>query len=112
MKKTIAVLFLALAPSFASADPGLTGEIRSGFLESAFKICFKKQISAPRKKSINVAKLAQYCLCYTDQLADRISPEDNKSFDGLFMANRAELKVKLQPMLETIQFRCASTLSP
>jgi hypothetical protein len=111
--RVIPICFLLVLTSSAGfAQSGLTGGNRTEFLENAFKVCFQKQTDNPKNKAIKVAKLAQYCVCYSDHLADRISPEENKTFDQLFANDRAELAVRLRPILDSVTSACAPTLNP
>jgi hypothetical protein len=111
--RVIPICFLlALTSSASFAQSGLTGTNRTEFLENAFKVCFQKQTDNPKNKAIKVAKPAQYCVCYSDHLADRISPEENKTFDQLFANDRAELAVRLRPILDSVTSACAPTLNP
>jgi len=112
MRTILIFSLLVLTSSAASAQSGLTGTDRAAFLENAFKVCFQKQTSDPKNKTIKVARLAQYCVCYSDHLADRISPEENKTFDQLFANDRAELAVRLQPILDSVTNTCAPALNP
>ena len=105
-------LLLVLASSVSFAQSGLTGTDRTEFLENAFKICFQKQTNDPKNKAVKVAKLAQYCVCYSDHLADRISSEENKTFDQLFANDRAALAVRLRPILDSVTSACAPALNP
>lgn len=112
MRMILVCLVLVLTSAIGFAQSGLTGTDRTEFLEGAFKVCFQKQTNDPKNKTIKVAKLAQYCVCYSDHLADRISPEENKTFDHLFANDRAELAVRLQPILDSVTSACAPTLVP
>jgi hypothetical protein len=112
MRTMLTFLLLVLTSSAGLAQTGLTGTDRTEFLENAFKVCFQKQTNDPKNKSIKVARLAQYCVCYSDHLADRISAEENKALDRLFANDRAELAVRLQPILDSVTSACASALNP
>jgi len=111
--RVIPICFLlVLTSSVSLAQSGLTGTDRTQFLENAFKVCFQRQTDDPKNKAIKVAKLAQYCVCYSDHLADRISSEENKTFDRLFANDRAELAVRLRPILDSVTSACAPALTP
>jgi hypothetical protein len=103
-------IFLA-ASSIASAETGLTGAVRNDFVETAFKVCMQKRLSAAQSDA-KAAKIAQYCVCYSDRLADRISPEENKAFDELYAKDKVELAARLQPVLEGVAEGCAHALAP
>jgi hypothetical protein len=112
MRAILIFSLLVLTSSAGFAQSGLTGTDRTEFLENAFKVCFQKQTNDPKNKTVKVAKLAQYCVCYSDHLADRISPAENKTFDKLFANDRAELAVRLQPILDSVTSTCAAALNP
>ncbi len=112
MRTILIFSLLVLTSSAAFAQSGLTGTDRTAFLENAFKVCFQKQTNDPKNKTVKVARLAQYCVCYSDHLADRISSQENKTFDQLFANDRAELAVRLQPILDSVSSACAATLNP
>ena len=101
------ILISSVASSIASAETGLTGATRNEFVESAFRVCLQK-LSA--RRDIKAAKIAQYCVCYSDRLADRISPEENEALDELFRNDRVELASRLQPVLEGVADGCAYAL--
>jgi hypothetical protein len=100
MKLFGAVFFLALISSASSAETGLAGSVRNAFVENAFKVCLQKlQNSA---NDARFSKLAQYCVCYSNHLADRLSPEDDKP----------QLAARLLPILDGLAEDCAHALTP
>ena len=110
--RLIAIILISLvAPSIASAEMGLTGAARNDFVETAFRVCLQKRLSAAQSDA-KAAKIAQYCVCYSDRLADRISPEDNKALDELFERDKTELAARLQPILQGVAEGCAYALAP
>ena len=110
MKQFAAVVVLALTSSVSSAETGLTGGVRNEFVEKAFNVCLQRQQSrAPNDPK--VAKLAQYCVCYSNHLADRVSAEDNKAFDELFEKDKVELASRLRTVLDGLAEGCASALA-
>jgi hypothetical protein len=52
---------------------GLTGATRDGFVGSAMRSCVDKQISDPGNATIGKPLLVQYCYCFVNGMADRIS---------------------------------------
>jgi len=110
MKLVRAVVVLLLISSSSSAESGLTGAARNEFVENAFKICLQKQRSAANEAKL--ARLAQYCVCYSNHLADRLSPGDNKALDELFWKDRTQLATRLRPILNGLAEDCAHALAP
>jgi hypothetical protein len=110
MKLVGAAFVLVLISSTSSAETGLTGSARNEFVENAFRVCLQKQRHAANEAKF--AKLAQYCVCYSNHLADRISPEDNKALDELFWKDRTQLAARLRPILDGLAEDCAHALAP
>jgi hypothetical protein len=110
MKLVWAVFVLVLISSNSSAETGLTGSARNEFVENAFKICLQKQRTAATEARF--ARVAQYCVCYSNHLADRLSPGDNKALDELFWKDRTQLATRLQPILKGLAEDCAHALAP
>ncbi|MBR0779554.1 hypothetical protein JQ543_25435 [Bradyrhizobium diazoefficiens] len=110
MKLVWAVFVLVLISSTSSAEPGLTGAARNEFVENAFKICLQKQRTAAN--NARFARFAQYCVCYSNHLADRLSPGENKALDELFWNDRTQLAARLRPILKGLAEDCAHALAP
>jgi hypothetical protein len=111
MRFFAAVLMSFAASSVASAQSGLSGSARNDFVESAFRVCLQKRMPAARSEA-QMARTAQYCVCYADRLADRISSADNNALDELFAKDKVELAARLQPILEGVAESCAYALAP
>jgi hypothetical protein len=110
MKLFGAVFFLSLISSASSAETGLAGSVRNAFVENAFKVCLQKlQNSA---NDARFSKLAQYCVCYSNHLADRLSPEDDKALDELYVKDKPQLAARLRPILDGLAEDCAHALTP
>jgi hypothetical protein len=58
---------------------GLTDSVRSDFIESSMSACIRGQTTAPENIGILVAILTQYCTCYSNGMADRLSNNELKS---------------------------------
>lgn len=109
MRSFVVAFIIPLMCSTASAETGLTGRARDEFVASAFKVCLQKRLAYTRNDA-KVAKVARYCVCYSDRLADRITPEENKALDDLFAKDQAQLALKLRPILVGVAEGCASAL--
>lgn len=110
MKPFGMIFFLALTSSVSSAATGLSGPPRNAFIEDAFKICLQKMQN--NANDARFTKLAQYCVCYSNHLADRVSPEDNNALDELYVKDKAQLAAKLRPILDGLADDCAHALAP
>jgi hypothetical protein len=92
------------------ADTGLSGPARNNFVESSFQTCFREATGAPANKAIEVAVLAQYCVCYSDQMADKLANDDLKSLDAAVATDNAALKAKMDPLMKTASETCIAKL--
>ena len=63
-----------------SEQESLTGQIRTTFFEAAMRSCVKSQIDAP---GISVFVLFEYCKCYADGMADKMSNDEVKSLEAI-----------------------------
>src|SRR5262249_36284362 len=54
-------------------NPGLTGEVRSQFVQSAVSSCIKSAPSNNELATLSPSVISQYCTCYANGLADRLS---------------------------------------
>jgi hypothetical protein len=74
-KLMLAALVLLLTSGTANAgeEIGLTGATRDGFVGSAMRSCVDKQISDPGNAAVGKPKVVQYCYCFVNGMADRIS---------------------------------------
>ena len=64
-----------------SAD-GLTGQIRATFFEAAARSCLRAQIDAAANKAIPVSALYDYCKCYSNGMADKLSDDEVRSLEA------------------------------
>src|SRR5215813_1198207 len=58
---------------------GLTGNNRAGFVDSAVAACQNAQLAAPENKDTQFKDIVDYCRCYANSMADRMSVNDVKS---------------------------------
>src|SRR3974377_1215475 len=59
--------------------PGLSGTMRSTFVEGAIGTCLKKANGDPANKGISPSIISQYCNCYANLLADSVSIKELKA---------------------------------
>src|SRR5262249_16474979 len=57
---------------------GLTGNNRAAFVDSGIPSCQKAVSAMPEAKNIAFNNIADYCRCYSNSMADRISLTDLK----------------------------------
>lgn len=63
-----------------SEQESLTGQIRTTFVEAAMRSCVKSQIDAP---GVSVSVLFEYCKCYANGMADKMSNDEVKSLEAI-----------------------------
>ena len=68
---------MVFTPSLGYA--GLTGADREDFVEAVFQSCF--QANDAKNKGYSLSDLARYCSCYSNALADRMTPEEVERFN-------------------------------
>jgi len=114
--KQIAGLVLLAVPAFGvlyavnnhmNATRGLTGATRSEFVESIVELCLRKQTNDTASQRISAPLLAQYCSCYAEGMAARLSNDDWKS---LTAKNKGDAMTTLQPTIDAATAPCAIEL--
>jgi hypothetical protein len=91
----------------AIARPGLTGKVRTAFVDAAVKTCEATQQQHPENKSIPVIQLLAYCRCYADALADVLSADDVMRAAGMAEALKTE---KLKTLINRSSEQCAAAV--
>jgi hypothetical protein len=76
----VVVVSAALVPSSISAQTGLSGPIRNEFTQSIFKNCF--QVEEAQRKGRDLADLGNFCVCFANQLADRLTRRELKELNA------------------------------
>ena len=66
----------------AWSNQGLTGEVRTTFVEAATRSCLKTQLDAPINKGVPVSALYDYCKCNASGMADKVSNDEVKTSRG------------------------------
>src|SRR2546421_6784811 len=74
---------LSYGQELQNSGVGLGGSTRTEFVKSVVDSCLPKQINDPSNKGIRTSLLAEYCDCYENDMADRLSNNDLKSVEGL-----------------------------
>ena len=92
------------------ADTGLIGPARNNFVESSFQSCFREARGDPANKAADVAILAQYCVCYSDQMADKLHNDDLEAMDATVATDSAALKTKMDPLIKASAETCIARL--
>lgn len=67
-------------PEFVRPDskPGLTGSVRTSFVEASIASCTKT--AQQRNPTADTGMIVQYCVCYSNRMADVISPAEVQAF--------------------------------
>ena len=78
------------------------------------RTCLKSQIDAPGNKATLVSVIYDYCKCYTNSVADKISDDEVKTLEA--NGSDAKYKAALQSRAEAATKLCVDsirkTLSP
>src|SRR6476619_3409927 len=77
MKRILICIVAALLPSISHAK--LIGADRDEFVEGVYQSCY--QANDAREKGYSLPNLARFCACFSNALADRISPEQVELLD-------------------------------
>lgn len=83
---------------------GLTGKERSYFVEAGIDTCVKQAAQGFTTESIS-----QYCRCFSNGLADRLSKNEVKSMDKM---TQAEMVAAVQPKSDAVAATCDKLLTP
>jgi hypothetical protein len=60
---------------FGTSDTGLDATARARFVDSTAQACLVAQNSDPASKAFSPVVIDQYCHCYADGMADRLSDD-------------------------------------
>jgi hypothetical protein len=82
---------------------GLSGPPRDSFVGAAMRTCFEGQLANPANAGISRPFVIAYCWCYTNSLADRLSPRDLDESAPLTDDQKA---IKLKPAIEYADTTC------
>ena len=96
----IALGSLALVACGDSNSPGLSGADRTSFVEASTNSCIQ---AAQANPNITADVIKTYCTCYSNKMADSISPTEAQSLNT---ATAAEIQAKLQPRINAAIAAC------
>jgi GYF domain 2 len=82
---------------------GLTGRVRSSFVQASIDACVKQS-----DKSFSTETVSQYCRCYADGMADRLSKNELKSLENM---KQAEALAAMQPKADVAADACEKWLA-
>ena len=97
------VIFLANV-QFAWSDQGLTGEVRTTFVEALMRSCLKTQLDAPGNKGVPVSAIHDYCKCNAADLADKISNDEVRSLEAT--GSEEKYRTAMQARMEASATMC------
>lgn len=84
-------------------ETGLSGQTRASFVQSAIASCVRNQIADPENKGIAGPVIDDYCKCYANGMADRITLEEIKRLD----ADRShDMKTRMASAIATASEPC------
>jgi len=83
---------------------GLTGKARSAFVETSIDTCVKQA-----DKSFSPEIISQYCRCYANGMADRLSKNELKLLTNM---KQAEALAAMQPKIDAAADVCQNGLPP
>lgn len=92
---------------FGGGEAGLDAAARAGFVDSTAKACLLAQISDPASKAFSQAVIDQYCRCYANGMADRLTDAD---LEGLKAMEKSTRAAKMQPIVEAASAPCLKAL--
>jgi clan AA aspartic protease (TIGR02281 family) len=98
------MLVAVMSSSPAQAQGSLTGRDRERFITASSNSCFKAGRS--ESSDLNPDALSRYCSCYSNRMADSISPDEAK---WLTSASREEIQRAMQPRIDNAIAACLPT---
>ena len=99
-----AIAIVLASVQFAWSDQGLTGEVRTTFVEALMRSCLKTQLDAPDNKGVPVSAIHDYCKCNASSLADKISNDEVKSLEAT--GSEEKYRTAMQARLEASAKTC------
>ena len=99
-----AIAFFSASMQCARSEPGLTGEVRTTFVEALVRTCLKTQLDAPDNKSVPVSAIHDYCKCNASDLANKISNDEVRSLEAT--GSEEKYRTAMQSRLEASAKMC------
>ena len=84
---------------------GLTGTVRSSLIEEIVGGCLREQ--SRRQLAFTAAAISQYCRCYANGVADRLSVNELKRQRAMSLK---EQDVAMEPIVQAAGRQCVSVL--
>jgi len=91
-----AIAIFSVNIQFARSDQGLTGEVRTTFVEATTRSCLKTQLDAPSKRAFPVSAIYDYCKCNANGLADKISIDEVKFLESAGSEQRTQTAMRVR----------------
>jgi hypothetical protein len=92
---------------FGTGDTALNAATRAKFVDSTAQACLQAQNSDPASKAFSPEVIDQYCHCYANGMADRLTDDDLKA---LATMERSARTSKVQPIVEAASAPCLQAL--
>jgi len=92
---------------FGRGKGGLEASARAKFVDSTAQACLEAQNGDPASKAFSPVVIDQYCHCYANGMADRLSDDDLKVLATMERSARAS---KMQPIVEAASAPCLNAL--
>jgi hypothetical protein len=98
-------------------EPGLTGSIRTDFVDGANHECIATQTRAPENKGISAKMISDYCTCYANGMADRVSVRELKQYaeiekEHALKVMQSTVTAAAEPCLDAAAKAAASQVTP
>lgn len=103
-----AITIFSASVQFAWSDQGLTGDVRTTFVEAATRSCLRTQLDAPTNKGVPVSALYDYCKCNATGMADKISNDEVKTLEATRSEDRS--RTAMQARMEASAKLCLETI--
>lgn len=101
-----ALFVLAACGQQGGSTPGLTGLSRTSFVESASSSCVRAAQSDPRNTRFSAETVAQYCTCYSNKMADTITPDELVTINTPEGSKPERIQALLQPRIDAAVAAC------
>ena len=110
MAAAAAATLVLAACGQSGSDGGLTGATRTAFVTSAVGSCSQKVQSDPSNASLSPAVVTQYCTCYSNKMADTISPAELQTLNDTMQSDPAKAQSMMQPRIDAAVSTCKAQI--
>jgi hypothetical protein len=90
-------------PGAPATTGGLTGADRDSFVNASTSSCVSTAQADPRNASLGADVIQQYCSCYSNKMADSISPSEAQSLNT---ADATRIQQVLGPRIQAAVTAC------